>query len=185
MSPEAVLIVGRIAERLLITFFGGMSLWLGWRLFWARARVLEQQAEFSFKSFVVKFQRVAPGIFFAAFGAVLLSLSVWRPLTLSNPSSSISYLNDKSALEDLRAMNFIVQVSKIPPAMPIGSLDRESLQKKGVAFDHIRNAILSSIVGQDNFSLWLRYKDRLDQTPPEDRVRLAEIQRLLDDLGEL
>jgi hypothetical protein len=185
MSPEAILIIGRVIERLLATLFGGMSLWLGWRLFWVRAQALNQQAEFSFKSLIVRFRRVAPGIFFAAFGAALLSVSVWKPLALNNVTSSISYFNTNAGLEDLRAMNFIVQISKIPTSESLSPTDRGTLQKKAAAFAHVRDGMLISIVGQEKFALWLRYKDHIDQTPPEQRETITEIQRLADDLGEL
>jgi hypothetical protein len=86
MDSESLLIISRSLERLLIVVFAGASLWMGWQLFLRVANTTDQQAEFSYKDMVVRLQRVGPGVFFALFGAVVLSISLSNSLVVSNPS---------------------------------------------------------------------------------------------------
>jgi hypothetical protein len=81
VSTEQIFALGRVIERLLICTIGGVSLVLGWNLF--RVGVVTQQAaELSAKGWRLNLKRVGPGVFFAVFGAVVLSLSLRSPLNL-------------------------------------------------------------------------------------------------------
>jgi hypothetical protein len=81
MSIEETLTLGRVLERLLICIFAGVSLGFGWNLF--RVGVVGQQtADLSAMGWRVTLKRVGPGIFFAIFGAAVLSLSLRSPLNL-------------------------------------------------------------------------------------------------------
>lgn len=71
MEPDLILSFFRGGERLLIVFFGGLSLYLGWSLFKNGVNT-EQRAEFKNGNFSVTLQKVGPGVFFALFGAIIL-----------------------------------------------------------------------------------------------------------------
>lgn len=71
--------VVRAVERLIVSVGGMTCIVLGFRLF---AVVLSDKSSFegSLSGARVKAQRVAPGLVFAAFGAVLLGISINRPI---------------------------------------------------------------------------------------------------------
>jgi hypothetical protein len=81
MPAEEIFATGRVVERLLVCVFAGLSLTYGWNLF--RVGVLtEQSAELTSKGWRVNLKRVGPGVFFALFGCIVLSISLKSPLTL-------------------------------------------------------------------------------------------------------
>jgi hypothetical protein len=174
MSIEMMLIVGRIIERLTIVGFAGLSLWLGWRLFFFSAQFADQSAEVSWKNFVLKLQKVAPGIFFALFGASVLAVALWKSLSVA-PSSpllpsdgqsrvgqtSFSYIeerNFKPEKVEIEALNLAVEISKIPPDISISNADRVSFAKKASDIELARNRLIAAYVGFDNFNIWSKIK---------------------------
>jgi hypothetical protein len=81
MPTNEILAIGRVAERLVICVLAGASLTYGWNLF--RIGVLsDQSAEFTALGWRASLKRVGPGVFFALFGAAILSISLRSPLTL-------------------------------------------------------------------------------------------------------
>lgn len=85
------IIVGRVAERLLITVFGGLSLVLGWYLF-LKGIVNPSSADAAMGAMKIRLSRVAPGTFFAIFGAGLLVNSTLSTLHYESTSPGIADL---------------------------------------------------------------------------------------------
>lgn len=88
MTSDEMLVLGRIAERLIITVFSGFAIYAGYQLF--KIGVVDPQSgELKGKGFSVKLQRCGPGIFFALFGAIILGMGLANPLTI-RPEPSVS-----------------------------------------------------------------------------------------------
>ena len=87
-------IIIRGVERLFIVCFGGLSVYQGYKLFMAGFTNADSSMEASGgKSRKLKLTRIAPGIFFALFGATILVVSLLRPLDINGPTKRESYLN--------------------------------------------------------------------------------------------
>lgn len=186
MTQDEMLVLGRIAERLLICIFGGMSLWMGWRLFMARTKLASDQvAQFSFRQFVIKLQRVAPGIFFVVFGAVILSFSILNPMRSSNGLTNVSYLETFGgrSLEEIQALNFLVQIARMPADDPISRIDRTTLTKKAAAIEKLRNRLLLDTIGEGRFAIWSRYRADPAGMPPSAKAIFDDVQRMTEDVG--
>src|SRR5947208_2112637 len=91
-EPITVLIGGRILERLLIALVGGVCVVLGWKLF---SLPLEHdgEADVRHRNFRLTLKRIGPGVFFALFGAAVLTTSLLRPLSME--------MNESPALQNL------------------------------------------------------------------------------------
>src|SRR5688572_30102056 len=73
-----------VAYRCLVVAVSGLAIYLGYRLFFV---VLERQGEISIKTgskYEIRMRDVAPGTFFALFGAVVLAVSLLKPLTFQD-----------------------------------------------------------------------------------------------------
>jgi hypothetical protein len=73
-----------VLYRCLIAIAGVLAIYLGYRLFFV---VLDRQGEISIKTgeqYQVKMRDVAPGTFFALFGAFVLSVSLFNPIRFEN-----------------------------------------------------------------------------------------------------
>jgi hypothetical protein len=73
-----------VLYRCLIAIAGGLAIYLGYRLFFV---VLDRQGEISIKTgkqYQVRMRDVAPGTFFALFGAFVLAVSLFNPIRFEN-----------------------------------------------------------------------------------------------------
>jgi cytoskeletal protein RodZ len=173
---------------------------MGWRLFYARLNVDDQTAEFSFKDFAVRLQKVAPGVMFALFGAAVLGIALQQNLTLSNGASlspnpnsqtqqTIEYLGAKNAeaTGQLQALNFAVSLANLPTTSPISPDDRSRFNKKANNLTLLRNNIVRTMVTSAKFELWSRYNSTYlqnkDDVPSDARAAVAEVVDLMQDFG--
>jgi len=82
-------VILRAVERLVAVLIGGLSVYLGYRLF---LRIPEQKAgegKIEFPGGASIFvTRVGPGVFFAMFGAAIVGLSLQKSIVSSHPGSS-------------------------------------------------------------------------------------------------
>ena len=91
---ESVAVFFRGAERLLVVLSGALSIWMGWNLFKSKI-VPKGDGTVAVGNWKVELKQVGPGIFFAAFGAIILYGSWVTPLmlpdiTMSKPPDSAS-----------------------------------------------------------------------------------------------
>ncbi|HEM8822929.1 TPA: hypothetical protein U2R14_003553 [Raoultella planticola] len=79
IDNELAVIIFRGADRLLISIGGVISIWLGYKLF---NKALPNNGSFDggIGSWSVRMQNIAPGVFFALFGASALIFSITHPL---------------------------------------------------------------------------------------------------------
>jgi hypothetical protein len=110
----------RAFERLLIVFFAGASIFLGWHLFKIGA-VSPQSGELSGKGFKFSLQKVGPGVFFSAFGAIVLSVALTNGLNIRESSKDEG--SGQSKTRDFALANTIqeTQIKRITTA--INTLD--------------------------------------------------------------
>lgn len=121
MDPETL----RMVERILIAVGGGLSIYLGYRLFLAVPTAKAADGTFEIPGVgTVVLSRVGPGIFFALFGAAILMLGVFRSVeVVKTPSNLMAQfrglqspaLNLENYVEAQRSVRFIrSQLSKLP-----------------------------------------------------------------------
>lgn len=95
----AYAVAARVFERLLVVFFAGLSVYLGYRLFLKIPEVRDAQGEVKLPvmNMTVKVSRIGPGIFFAIFGAAVLLASYLHPVSIEAPSKAPSVAADTQA----------------------------------------------------------------------------------------
>jgi hypothetical protein len=103
----------RGAERLLIVGFGGMSIYLGYRLFFVVAAG-RGALDASVKDWKLSTRNLAPGIFFSLFGMVVLSLALTNTLALGRAQPA-SFNENTAAAAAVREVQYLDQP---PPRTP-------------------------------------------------------------------
>jgi hypothetical protein len=84
------LVLFRILERVIAVLIGGISIYLGYRLFHAVKAAGEGSAEVKLPGNVtVMVSRIAPGVFFALFGATVVGASVIYPVRYTETESQM------------------------------------------------------------------------------------------------
>jgi hypothetical protein len=79
-------VILRAVERLLAVIIGGLSVYLGYRLFLRIPEQKEGEGKIEFPGGVSIFvTRVGPGVFFAMFGAAIVGLSLQKGIVSSQP----------------------------------------------------------------------------------------------------
>ncbi len=195
MDPLQLVLIGRIIERLLIVVAAIICLWIGGRLFTISTSP-DHTAELTFKDFILKLQKVSPGIFFGFFGAAILVFSINKPLDIDGVQSSkegttqgsISYLQtglDKVELERLiAATNSASNIAAFPPESDIVKLDRELLHQTSEALSDAKLFLLYQRFGKENFEAWKQWKHsakyRFGKSPPSNQKILEQIEDISD-----
>ena len=75
---DSYIILLRMIERLMVVGFGGMAIFLGYRLFFHLPHQTGQNGEIELPGVKVVLSRVGPGVFFLAFGALILITNLYR-----------------------------------------------------------------------------------------------------------
>lgn len=100
MEIESQIIVALTSYKLASLFVGAVFAYMGYRLFmsgvWGEAGDVE--AQFQDNKLVVK--RAAPGTFFALFGAIVISVTIFKGLQLKDNESSFSKENTVEIIEE-------------------------------------------------------------------------------------
>ena len=131
MDPETVGLIFRGVERLIVVMAAFSAIWLGFRLF---ATVVTDKGSFegSIGQWQVKLQRIAPGVFFACFGAGILAFSINSPFQSSlskakddnqsfkeSPQEKISYVTKNLGIDSkMKARQLILAISKVTGFLP-------------------------------------------------------------------
>jgi hypothetical protein len=96
-STEAL----RMLERIIVVSGGVLSIVLGYRLFMIADLKNDGAGEFKSKVLSVRLTKLYPGVFFALFGAIVMGISLWKPIQISNPASASKQLPPTAALAEL------------------------------------------------------------------------------------
>ena len=168
MSFETTLLMFRGIERLLIVIFAGGSLILGWNLFKSGIN-LNQSAEFEKGNFKLKMLKVGPGIFFALFGCIILSISLHQPFEIKIPdqadnskiaeadnSKSVSYLNtnDNQTKDYVKSINTIGSFKPSRDITFTNGYDSQLFSKSVDTLIRLRDQICVEKFGSDTVALW-------------------------------
>lgn len=89
-SSLIALMMVRLGERILVVFIGGLAIYLGYRLFALVPTDNQSGGKITLPGFSVVLSKVAPGVFFAAFGSILLYQSLSKELDIKAPDLHIS-----------------------------------------------------------------------------------------------
>lgn len=91
----------RMVERVLAVGIGGISIYLGFRLFALMPDMSTGDADIKLPGGVsILLSRVGPGVFFSLFGAVIASLSLYKPVELPVSKSDGSVMMATAAVGD-------------------------------------------------------------------------------------
>ena len=165
------LILGRIIERLFVVLFGGLALFLGWRLF--MVGVADPQiAEIKFKDWKVSLRQVGPGSVFAALGIAVIGFALFRPLEISDNAKSadaadargrkVSYLNPRNDLRYwVRALNTVARldVNQLTGDSAFATSRKAELAQAQEAIVSLRNILLTEKFARSDLQAWQRYQN--------------------------
>ena len=142
---EDLIIIGlRMLERLLVVGFGGMSIYLGYKLFFHLPHQTDQKGEIELPGMKVVLSRVGPGVFFLVFGAFILITNLHQGIETRSGGqvSADTSLADASRSE---ARHFV-------GAIPI---DPESHQSTTEVSEQTRYAALEAVGDLNCLAHWL------------------------------
>jgi hypothetical protein len=92
----------RMAERIIISLGGILSIFLGYRLFYIASLKNDSGAEFKSALFSGSFTKVGPGVFFALFGAYIMLTSITTQIDIqSNQVNETDSRNQAAALSQI------------------------------------------------------------------------------------
>jgi len=123
---DNVVSVLRMLERLLVVGFGGLAIYLGYKLFFHLPHQTDHAGKLTLPGMKIVLSRVGPGIFFLAFGATIL---------LHNLDSPIKVKTDNHALQGQ-----ITEVSKSflgAVDVPRDSDDQGIVQRRVAAIEYV------------------------------------------------
>jgi hypothetical protein len=184
----------------MICAFAGLSLTYGWNLF--RAAVLtEQSAELAARGWRLNLRRVGPGVFFALFGCIILSISLRSPLALpltasaQNPASTTGSENAKSLANDrpeviylegkdaeiakrwVADLNTILHVAT--PEKFGNATEKKVILRTEQDLETLRNALVIKQFGAPTFRDYNLYRKRIRdegiQSSPEEQEKFGQI----------
>ena len=90
-------VVLRSLERILAVAIGGLSIYLGYRLF-SQVQLSDSEGKFTLPGgTTIYLTRVGPGVFFALFGALVVSLALYKAVTFTESSTAASQTTPGSA----------------------------------------------------------------------------------------
>ncbi len=177
MDPQSLVIVLRMAERILGVLIGGVLIYFGYRLFLSLSSKRGREGgsgDFSFAGGnKIKLSKVGPGVFFALFGAALIVFSIARPVKFnaSGPPAGKAAAGGESKPLAATTMTFMGATS-------LPENEQERIQRRAEMREQI--AVLNRAVEQANPA------DRPQLEAAVAQAKLALMERLwTDDWGDL
>ena len=171
------LVLFRILERVIAVLIGGISIYLGYRLFHAVKTAGEGSAEVKLPGNVtVMVSRIAPGVFFALFGAAVVGASLIYPVRYTETESQTAGgpsvrtkdisgigggprfgpepLSETNELERLRVREHIALLNQLPRLLDpaLSEAQRRRVHDKLLA---AKLRLAQSVWGED----WGAYED--------------------------
>jgi hypothetical protein len=97
-DPTLMILILRMLERTLSVIISGVMIYYGYRLFTLIPTQSNSQGKIELPSMSVVFSKVGPGVFFAAFGSVVLFKSL-QPITIGDHFLGASAVTGMSSLQ--------------------------------------------------------------------------------------
>jgi hypothetical protein len=179
----------RFLERLTVVLFGGMAIYLGFRLFLEVPEHRDSAGKVVLPwDISIVMTRVGPGVFFALFGIAAVGLALIQPLEINPPGfrsaepgggqALVRYagnpaLNDWTARIDARALlrKDIAVLNAIPGLLreDLPEYDRDSVEQR---IRHVKLTLMKPVWGETDegfgafseFEHWVKH-DEPDPTP--------------------
>jgi hypothetical protein len=166
MNPTEILAWSRAFERPLITSLCGMSIYLGYRLF--RLGILDaQEGTIASYGWKVNLEKVGPGVFFALFGAIGLTVSILRNVKIDmsdgngRPTASVSSLTSADTQlvrSEIRALNAAIDYKDTNCDALRGDPDRAN-----VFLRLARQNLLETVFSKEDLQNWETNKELFRQ----------------------
>jgi hypothetical protein len=173
MDPDIL----RALERILGVCIGGLSVYLGYRLFLAVPDRTDGEGKFVYRDISVVLSRVGPGVFFALFGAAVVASSFFNAITYSEslrtaPERAVAAAEEGPSGGVVKAYSGAggrgAAVADETPSAPLRArvrrdiatlnalasealIDLDGARRTDVnnALDHAKQAMLSTVWGKD------------------------------------
>lgn len=84
MNPDVIAVSARSLERLIDVLLGGLAIYYGFRLFLVVPLETQGDGRIKLPGLSVVLAKVGPGVFFTAFGVVVLVVSLTNPISLDS-----------------------------------------------------------------------------------------------------
>ncbi|WP_154072216.1 hypothetical protein [Bradyrhizobium erythrophlei] len=194
METELIVVGFRSAERLLVAGGGIVALVLGYRLF-AQTESHDAAMEARVgKSYLLRLQRVGPGIFFALFGSALLAVVMYSNVDISFPTvqktsttpatvSNVHFGAETygSATPQTRALLYARSLQILADAASFGNAPSNVEAQKSVsdaiqATNQLKEIFVDQVLGAGSFRLW-QTAQSMEKLEAGYKQKLSEAQR--------
>jgi hypothetical protein len=195
MQETTLFFLFRGAERILIMVLGGFCIYWGYKLFNIVISDISKDGELTAEHGETKIslRRVAPGVFFALFGATILSIGLFNPLNIKSDSSNVSYLNPtevpdqtkNKAVLTISAINQILYFQKFGP--PKDPTEKSRLDSALNTLTNHRRNLIDTIVGVNSVASYIEWSKEIVNNPDfisKLSVKDQEIYKQVKDLLE-
>jgi hypothetical protein len=170
-DPLIFVVIGRCLERLAIVIIAGVCIVLGARLFGSPLEN-DGEANLKYRMMQMTLRRIGPGVFFALFGAAVLSLSLLKPVGFEEIQPAARTKDDNEPAEIITRYNGATsattnvrgQVRVLNTAIRVGSMSRtdnrvlsaalEDLSQSTSELIRLRDALVESRIGHIEMELW-------------------------------
>ena len=195
-----IVLTGRVIERIFIILFGGMSLFLGYRLFYGIEKNYfsgDVEAK-SGEGLYIKIKNLAPGIFFAGFGSLVLAISMQSQIIHSFPNTngeateklrhSFSIAgDDDSDLARKAASIKLLTDFYLENQQYLSKEDRQYYQAAAVVSRNVVRDIVDIHLGTGSYELYEKSQRNLDsaspvliqQYSPDERTIIRNVEKFL------
>jgi hypothetical protein len=114
-DPVAIM---RMVERITAVLIGGLAIYLGYRLFFHLPFSRDHEGQLELPGVKVVLSRVGPGVFFAAFGSLVLLYSFTNPVIITPDKKMLAASIDEADDSSSKAMEgkSFIGISGVPSA---------------------------------------------------------------------
>jgi hypothetical protein len=192
METELIIIGFRSAERILVAAGGIVALILGYRLFAQtdnNESAMEAQAG---EKYLLRLQRIGPGIFFALFGSALLAIVMYSNVDVSFPTArwaatapvtNVHFGGDtygsatpkEKALLYARSLQIVADQTSFNNAPTTPELQK-SLADAIQATNQLKEIFVDQVLGEGSFRLW-QTAESMERLESGYKQKLSEAQR--------
>jgi hypothetical protein len=154
---EDLVIIGlRMLERLLVVGFGGMSIYLGYKLFFHLPHQTDQKGEIELPGIKVVLSRVGPGVFFLVFGAFILITNLHQGIETRSSGKVYNEISlpDDTTLADASSSE-VRHFAGAIPVLPETEKVADMSDSGSDSIEQARHAALEAIGDLNCLAHWL------------------------------
>lgn len=166
MDSIQMMVIGRGIERLFISSSAILSIYFGYKLFRSGIDAV-QVGDIRFLGWVIALKQVGPGIFFALFGTILLSVSAMNNIKFENSlvkneetgvqqqNNSVSFFgsaDDQLRKAQVKGLQSAISAATCEDINPCP--DRIPLKNAKLFLEALRKEILEKKLGDDILVFW-------------------------------